>query len=1108
MNLKLKRIAITILGILLTLSIAMSLAFYTNTSKMSVSADSISKDDIADSSYVINQRETFPASITVDYQGSQVVADRGVIIFPNGTTYTISENQIFVLDVIGEYTLKYFYEDTTIYDKFLVTDKLYSLSDISSGNSVSPKLREDMGDEYYCNLKSDVTTAMGTYGHWTNPSKGSVGRSEYADGLIVRMKQGVKFTYAEPIDLSEESEDGLTNVMSFSLKTSEFYDDNGYRYDQAGALINKKKVIMGTTLITLTDCYDPSIFMQILLLDGDTLYARVSTCDTSSQAVWVADFWDRTDAKCREVFYGSERSVVFTNIYGRDMGGNTAVKGYQSKVHLRYDNNEKIMYWGQEGAADIRGGTTAYQDTKRIGHSLIMDVDAPELTGGPVFRGFTTGEVYVSVQFTDAKVNESGRMDIYSIGNKNARDIILASQDYTDTKAPKIDIQSNATVNGGVYAKVGEKFTIPSAKATDINLKGDVSVNVYRGYGTGSACAVNVENGKFIVDKEDIYYVVYTATDFYGNVAEEVYKVYGISKDIITFDDSVRVADNTPIMTETLFPLGEKIKTLNNSADLKLKIELISDNETIVIADLKNSQEIDEFWANDNYFKVSYAGKYKVRLTYSDNAISGSSEYEFTTIASQVITFDAKPFIPRLLIKDAFYDFETVNAIKYSNGLPEDAGKAVLQISWDGGAFEDIPNYKVVQVEGSQTAQLKACFGEYSILSDVAIIKDVNFAAAVQNGGSGLNGVNYFHFEEGTMTMADDKDLLFVSNSTGAVKTLQFANMVNITNFSFTYRILDEYSNFDNVKFILSDPYVEENVLELMLYKRSGSVYFSYNGVEVAINEGFAANSDKTFEYNAASGVLSFTGATSTYAPEVEFSTPLAYFDIVLEGVRGNAGILVKKLNGQSLSQSTRDKREPDLVSDFMIGHYGVGEVITLPGVMFIDVLSPIKYTDITTSLKFDKKEIQTSIDGVLLDGIQNESNRSYQVEIKKIGEYRYHFKAVDAFGNDNDSFMIINAVDKVAPTIKFKGEIKENVIVNIKVGKSIKLNYTISDNLTKTENLITTIVLRDCTDAILFPINSKTIKFDKVGRFEVSIVCQDLANNVSIKSFEVVVSE
>ncbi len=1124
MNLKLKRIALAVLGILLTVSIAMSLFFYNNTSKLIVSADIVEKEDILqDTSYAVNQKKTFPLSVDVD----GAVASNGVVVYPNGTAYAVNETPL-VLDVVGEYTIKYFTGSLTVYDKFFVTDKLYSLSDNSEGNVIKEYVQEAMDNpategDYYLNTDSDVTVARGIYGYKNDPTKGTkgYGRSTYGDGLIVKMKQGVKFSYAEPINLNETSEDGLSNIMSFSLMAVHYYGKDGLHYSlpEAG-LDGAYKNIVQHAYITLTDAYDPNKYVQVLLMHTDSLYARASTNDMSSKALSVGNS-RAASATVREVYYGSKRSIVWENSYGSSCGVKSNIKGYNAKIHLRYDNEKGILYWGAERNADIRGGTTVYTDTKNIDHNIIMDLKDPAITGGASFSGFTTGEVYVSVHFADAYINEAARMDIYSIGNKNAREIITESGNvYSDTKAPVIKVDANPTVNNGVYAKagVGQTFTIPSATATDVNMSGDVSVNVYRGYTTNNVSAVKVVNGKFAIEKEDVYYIVYTARDSYGNVSEEVFKVYALAnKDNIIFDDSQRVPNGTKIMTETLLPLGEKVSTLNNYEDLKVKIEFISDRESFVYADLKNGQEIDEFWANDHYFTTTYQGTYTVRFTCSDNATSRVIEYNFTTVPSDVISFAQKPFIERYLIKDATYSFQTVDAIQYVNGMPEVAeDKADLSISFDGGAFTPIADINNVKITGSNTAQLKATYNGYSVLSDVAIIRDVNFAAALNYAETGdpdeeayLDGGKYFYYEDGAFAVQDSSDLVYISRNNAKSNTLKFINMLSMVDFSLEYTIKDSYANFEQISFIFTDPYQTENVFKLALYKKAGAPYFSINGEEVKLTGAFASASAKSVKYNAKSGVLSFSGAPekTTYIPEISFSSPFVYLDIVIEGITGEAGVLIKDINGQRMKTELEDSKAPTIISPLLMGIYGIGDVVTLPAVMFADVLSGVQYDTVLTSFIYERKTTQTSIDGVLLDGYENSSRQDYQVVIGDLGEYRYNYEAYDAFGNRIKNYMIVNAIDKDAPTIQFKGQIKEDVVVKIKVGTTIKLNYTLSDNITETERLTSTLMVRDCKNSIIRPINTKSIKFDTVGQFEVSVVCQDLAGNVTIKSFDVIVS-
>ena len=1114
MTLKFKRLATVLLGILLTISIALSVAFYNNAGKMTASADIIEEDIVATNSFVVKTARSFPTSVTVEHNGSTVVADGGTVSYPNGMTYTIVEGQQYVLDTLGEYTLKYFADGLVVCDYFMVTDKLYSFSDEAGNEFIECIINEQNQGEYYKNIKSNVTAARGTYGTQGDPTGGAVKQSNFGDGIIVKMKQGAQFNYAEPINLNDISEDGLSNIMSFSLLVAEFYDDNGIHHNHESSELEARKELIKSTYVTLTDAYDPSRYIQVLMSwEGESLYARVSTNEMSSQSLSVGSTGKINAAYKREVYYGSQRSIVQTDRYGVGCDVKPNMKGYKSKLHLRYDNERGIMYWGPEKTVDVKGGTTSYNDLKNIDHNLIMDLKDPAVTGGVVFPGFTTGEVYLSIEFADAYINEAGRIDIYSIGNKNAADIINAPDDYVDEIAPVIKVDATSTINDGVYAKVGTNFVIPSAQAYDVNLKGNVSVNVYRNYGASTVSSVKIENGQFYINANDIYYIVYSATDFYGNVSEKLLKVYGVDRDVIAFDKMDRFAENIKVMDSTLLPLGEKMSTINIYNALKLKIEFISERDSFVYADLKNGQEIDAFWAEQHFFTTSYAGEYTIRFTYSDNAVSYVWEETFNAVANtEKVTFSAKPFIPRILLKDAVYDFTTVDVFGYSKGAPELLGKAELQIKFDNGSFRPLSeittDVRKVAITGNSTAQLKAVYGNNEILSDVAIIKNVNYAYARENYGSALNVGNYFHYEGNQFRFPDgvEDELLFVSNTNETTKTLQFANMVSLKYFQIVYKIPKDYSNYQKLNFIFTDPYNTENVLNISMYQKMGAVYYTFNGVEVKSTAKFGSENELILEYHEASGGLTLPGVSGTRSAEVEFTTPLVYLDIVLEGIRGQAGISITSINGQSLYQVMRDMVAPELVSDMLMGQFGVGQVITLPAVKYADLLSIVEYDAITTEFLLNNTQVMSSTSGVPLNGVKNKPDQEYDVKLKSFGQYYYNCYVADAFGNEDMSLMYVDPIDKQPPTIKFTGSIKEGDTVTVKLGSSITLQYSISDNYSATNNLTSNIVMRDYLNAIFYPVNSKTITFDKLGKFQISIVCQDQANNITIKSFDVVV--
>ena len=192
MTLKIKRVAIAILGFLLTLSIAVSLAFYNNTGKMTVSADTESAEGmLLQETYGINDELKLSKTITFEHNGTTVEASDGVIVYPDGTSYVVNpvngDEQTFVLDTLGQYTIKYYFGDVTYCDYFIVESRLYSLSDYSASTIFAyakDGTAEDYDEDIYRNHKSNVTCAAGTY-TWDATKEAEV----KTEGLMTQYKR-------------------------------------------------------------------------------------------------------------------------------------------------------------------------------------------------------------------------------------------------------------------------------------------------------------------------------------------------------------------------------------------------------------------------------------------------------------------------------------------------------------------------------------------------------------------------------------------------------------------------------------------------------------------------------------------------------------------------------------------------------------------------------------------------------------------------------------------------------------------------------------------------------------------------------------------------------
>ncbi len=1142
MSLKLKRNLIIFLTAFVLLFA--SLAIFVAPNKfVKVNAEIIEAqlEDIEDN-YILNAKETFPVSIT-----TPVVATDGVVIYPNGKVYQIAdeENQPkeFKLDVAGNYTLRYFAAEHQIVEKtFLVSQKHFVLSveEEAGKNDIVAATKESMqgielpnGENYdYVSRWPSIEQNRTTFFNRTEGSKSAIEQ----EGLIVRLENGTKFTYAVPIDLTQAGANGLTDIIKFQPFHGTMYTPEDETWDKPIELIAEQCVI------TLTDCYDSSRYLRFIVDDrSNTPYSRAGT-DNLIDAGWIfpAEPRDFSGTNAREFYEGTQYGYAYIASYGIRPAGQNYERPDRDGIFFKYDyNNAKVWatseYW--------TGGD--YKET------MVTDFMNKSVYSGADYRGFTTGEVYLSIEFLNYQSAGSARVDIYEIAGQKASDLIAMKQAddagetatlFSDTKNPVIDVDFTPTLSDGVYVDVGTNFTVPSAVAYDVNLKGDLNVRAYQYYGTNNRADVPIINNKILISQEETYYIVYSAEDSYGNKIEEVIKVFGIKDEnnpAISFDCGGELSNLKAGMTNVLPKFI--FNTRNNEADRKVKITISSDKESFVIADLKNGQEIDEFLSKDAEFILSYSGEYTIEYAYSDNALSGVFSYKVSTSASDVITFPDKPMLPRYLIKDAIYDFDEIYAYNYANGSQQPHEKAEIYIAYDeyvdqanvaNSVFTKLDSAYSNTITGSEKAVLKYVYESTVTYTSVAKIVDTNigtpksleqykyfvgnfatahkddptydeelFAMEIYNED---NGEEYFE-----RTILDYKSKVFTGNN-----TLEFINIIDLSDFSFGYRIINDSDsridadNFNALRLVFTDPYNEENKAYARIYKENDAVYLDLNGeVTQKVNQEFAASADKSFSYDLSTQKVSLSGVNVKIPFAFNFTTNKAYFDIVFEDIVGVAGIRILELNGHKFNHHGAARSTyPIALMDIPQGNYKIGDIITINPAEFIDVLSPVVKVNISLAVNDPNGNPVVALDNTVLNG-SCDPYKSYQIRVETLGEYTISYVATSGIKMKSTPPGYVLVCDLNPPEITLKGGLSENCVVYLKPGQKYNVQYSVKDDGSLKENLFTRIVWTNRYLAASGLFDSNTIYFIKEGTYEVGISSVDEMGNFARKTFTVIVT-
>ncbi len=1059
---KRKKILVATLSLLFVVALALLVWLPWQKDNPRVQADTVTVDiDSVESEYSLYTDEVFPTTVSFSYEGVQHEATNGVLVYPNGDSVVIKENAVYTLSEVGSYTLKYYYKadgvNVVAQKTFFVKDEFFSLTGAKDG-SITPVTAEEMGDEKYTKNEDNITLSK-------------------KDAWIARMKAGTQLTYAKPIDLRNVDEKGLSEIIRFDPRIRD------------GATTANLKTIANDVVITLTDCYDPTIYTTILLHQSSALYLRAGTNTLGDTGLSYPSENVGNGTTSKNVYYENVRGIVYYGAYGGGCSYSYVVAS--DGLSIKYDYVNGKLYAGMKtlnGAEDLR---------------LFADFLNEDIYPNSSYQRFTTGEVFVSIECKDFLSDDYARLDVYSIGGDSAADLMRSGK-YRDEKAPEITVDFNATEQGGVYCNVGRSIAIPEAYAVDVNLAGTVETNVYLNYYSDSKIAVPVQDNRFTVGKEDIYYVEYTARDKAGNTSKTVIKFFGIQGDVLTIDVGGQLKDIL-VAEEYDFPIPS-VQSVNNADDIRLKIELISERETVLIADLKNKEEIEAFEASGKRFSLLYAADYTVKYTYADNAFIDEYSYSLTVKTQAGLIKFGEPFAQRYFIKGGRYDLQTVSVYGFDTGEPALIGSADVYVAFDGSEqFAKLSSIENVKITGNSSVQFKYQYQDKFILSKVIDIVDVDYEDADQNGRR--NGVNYF---VGDFRVEDDYQLVYLSNTLQGDNSLQFVNMVSMQNFSFSFTVKEDYSHYERVNFIFTDPYAPENRSVFSMYKNNGLAYVQVNGgASYPLTLPFATEADdvKNLLYSTENKIFQITGLSGVIKHDLALTTPFAYFDIELCGISSEAGIWCKELNTQPLSKNLADNKPAISCNTLVLGDYAVGDTVTIYPAQFIDVLSTITKSNLSVSVKFENVPV-TAVGDVVLDGVNNDPTKAYQFTLSKSGEYVVVIGCTDEDGSKRFSTVryTFKAVDFEKPTITFHGDVKENVRVTLSAGSALTLDYSVADNVSAVENITSMIVILNMDTGVPATTVDKTIVFQRMGTYKVSVVCVDEAGNLTDKSFIVVV--
>ncbi|MBR2376323.1 MAG: hypothetical protein IKA85_00905 [Clostridia bacterium] len=963
--------------------------------------------------YFIGKTLNIP-NVNIDHEGKTYPSERFEVVYPDGNKKDSDE---ISLSLAGNYTVTYYANSgkLKLVESFVVVSERYGVTSISSTVEYKDAVRLSYNKE---------------------------------SGLEARIADRDFFTYNQPINING---DGLEDIISL------YYYNNCKNFEgQNGRGFQTRNIT-----IRMTDCYNPNVWVDIQMYYSPSEYYPYVTAGANDQTLTGISKGQGTSSDYKII--NGEMYRVFYNSWGRYM---------RPEANVSYTSSDKpIAFYYEESTKRLYFTTEHFKE-----YQLITDLDEPILNDN-LFKGFTTGEVYVSIFGSEyLNGNTQFEVNITSIGDYVGSDLSMAS--IEDTTAPVIKVDRPITKNN-VYAVKDKPFKVFDATAYDANSSNVVNTYVYRDYGTQNQTFVSMQDGYFTPNGNRKYTIEYSSVDNFGYKTVETVEVFSVNgfdglPMVLTVDKVTGKAGDTIV-----FP-AYSVKGINGDVDVTLYYKYEDEEKTLI---------------ENNELFLENSGKYTFIYEYTDGYYNETYSYTLDCKPSDtMLLLDGLPF-PKYYIKNATYSFNDAFVYSFEESKIK-KNKIDVYISQDGGEYKAL-NKNKEKITASNTVKFKLKCNNWEEETENYPVVDVNYsnrnALKLEKYFIGDNAVIEKSANlNGCQIRVDDND---------KTQTVDFINVLSLSNFSVDFIIPTNYSDYEKVSFVLTDVNNANKVAKVSYYKEDEKVYMSVNDTSATLINGKEFASTFSLSYDSLYNAFVENNTYNALNP-VEFTSDEVFLSIVFEGVKDESAITIKTLCNQSML-AIRDTASPlvDIV-DPVSGVIDYNTTGTFKPILSVcDVYAVIANEFVSLSVTTPSGEYAIANDGTELFNA-NITTRSYEYTFKEFGEYTITYVVTDPLGSSYFGVYVARVVDVTAPEIV----ISERGVVGYKLGTTVKLaEYEVSDNHTATKDLVVTVAVVDTNGVMTFVSDGK-FKVTKAGYYRVIYNCYDANGNYASASYKIYV--
>ena len=868
-------------------------------------------------------------------------------------------------------------------------------------------------------------------------------------GIKLSLSQNDTFTYNKIVDLSKLDDEWVFSMMMLP--------------ETAGTL--EANVVM----VKLTDAYDAS----------NSVYVRLSSPSHPHQDGWsnsTGMLFAGTSPYKLAALYGSAVRTGFNDYWGYGyqysftFGDNVSMIG-KNEASFKFDVENKLLY-GPDPQGD--GVTSA----------LFANL-ADESTYPSAWKGFTTGEVYLSVYCDDYRNSEKANIFITKIGTED-----MSTDYFTGGIKASVNVDIGDYKEDGLpIAEVGKAYPLFQGNVYDY-YQGETAISprVFYRYNTWMESEINVKNNAFIPDREGVYTLVYAYADGLGTRVEKTFEVQAVDS---VAQLSASLPNNVP--TSAYLGLPVQIPQVNVTGGSGNPITTVSIEKGGVSTIVE-----------DEYVFTS-AGVYDVKYTVRDYLGSETTcSYQIEAVLNPTPVAQGTASLPKYFIEGHKYVLPKLTLLDYSTATTKTYTASITVVDGDGSHKLDSNEYVAkAALDGNVKVQYTL---DGNVLSQTAV-PVISVSGAEENT---IDLTKYFRLDEGITFGKTSKGLAFMAKQDGGI---EFINPLLADVFSMDMAINKLAYGFSNITVSLTDSVNEKENIQIAFKKENekGTIGVYVNGRRLngLINATYL--NDKHIKTKFSGNVLQINGSqiyskiydTSNGEEFNGFTSGKVYLKIELNGIEKvgteDAGIIIYQLNNQTLSTNlNKDSIGPEIKpkKDYVLVR-SFGDTVTTYDAHIGDVLNG--YANATISVTKNGKPV-TSKDGILLSNVPL---KEYEFVISEYGEYVIAYTVKDGEGNSargGNTFKVM-VLDDVAPVIEVNGKIPYSVLV----GNTLHLpKATVTDNVSEgLSNHVYVYVTKPNGEMIPC---SEEMKFtpNVVGRYIIMYMVQDEEGNLAVKKFTV----